>query len=141
MGAAIGAKIGEPNRQVVAHIGDGSVMYSAAGFWTMARYEVPVLTIVWNNRNYQTVRHGFSRFGGKMAKSGHYLGLHLGDPDIDFVGLAKSQGVEGERTTTTAELVGALERGVAATRAGSPYLIDAVVSQFGWRMSWMVLAS
>lgn len=131
VGAAIGAKIGEPNRQVVAHIGDGSVMYSAAGFWSMARYQVPVLTIVWNNHNYQTVRHGFARFKGKMAKEDHYLGLHLGDPDIDFVALAGSQGVEGERTTTASEFAAALERGIAATRAGSPYLIDAVVSQFG----------
>ncbi len=59
IGGAIGAKIAEPDRQVVLNIGDGSVMYSASGFWTMARYSIPVLTIVWNNRNYQTVRHGF----------------------------------------------------------------------------------
>jgi benzoylformate decarboxylase len=131
VGAAIGAKLGEPNRQVVAHIGDGSLMYSAAGFWTMARYNVPVLIIVWNNRNYQTVRHGFSRFGGNMAELERYPGLHLGDPDIDFVGLAKSQGVDGERATTASEIATALERGVAATRAGSPYVIDAVISQFG----------
>jgi len=131
VGAAVGAKIGEPNRQVVLTIGDGSVMYAAAGFWTMARYEAPVLTIVWNNHSYQTVRHGFARFGGKMAKSGHYPGLHLGDPDIDFVGLAKSQGVNGEKVMTASELDRALERGVAATRAGNPYLIDVLIGQFG----------
>ena len=56
MGAATGAKLAAPDRQVVCHIGDGSVMYSASGFWTQARYEVPVLTVVTNNRNYQTVR-------------------------------------------------------------------------------------
>ncbi len=131
VGAAIGAKIGAPNRQVVLNIGDGSVMYSSSGFWTMTRYAVPVLTIVWNNHNYQTVRHGFTRFGGKMAKSGHYPGLHLGDPYIDYVGLAKSQGVDGEKATTASELAVALERGVAATRAGSPYLIDVTIAQIG----------
>lgn len=131
VGAAIGAKIGEPNRQVVLHIGDGSVMYSASGFWTMARYEVPVLTIVWNNHNYQTVRHGFSRFDGKMAKADHYAGLHLGNPYIDYVGLAKSQGVEGEKATTAAEFGEAIKRGIAATRAGGPYLIDATIRQIG----------
>jgi benzoylformate decarboxylase len=131
IGAAIGAKIGEPNRQVVLNIGDGSVMYSSSGFWTMARYSVPVLTIVWNNRNYQTVRHGFSRFNGKMAKSGHYAGMYLGDPDIDYVGLAKSQGVDGERASTASEFSAALERGIAATRRGEPYVIDVQISRIG----------
>src|SRR5262249_8888823 len=41
VGAAIGAKLGAPDRQVILSIGDGSVMYSASGFWTMARYGVP----------------------------------------------------------------------------------------------------
>jgi thiamine pyrophosphate-dependent acetolactate synthase large subunit-like protein len=131
IGGAIGAKIAEPDRQVVLNIGDGSVMYSASGFWTMARYSIPVLTIVWNNRNYQTVRHGFSRFDGKMAETGHYAGMYLGDPNIDYPMLAKSQGVDGERAETSAEFVAALKRGVAATRAGEPYLIEVMVSRIG----------
>lgn len=131
IGASIGAKIGEPNRQVVLNIGDGSVMYSASGFWTMARYSVPVLTIVWNNRNYQTVRHGFSRFNGNMARSGHYVGMYLGDPDIDYVGLAKSQGVAGEKATTASEFSAALERGIAATRRGEPFVLDVLISRIG----------
>ncbi|MDP6051161.1 MAG: thiamine pyrophosphate-binding protein [Candidatus Latescibacteria bacterium] len=131
IGAAIGAKIAEPNRQVVLNIGDGSVMYGASGFWTMARYEIPVLTIVWNNHNYQTVRHGFATFDGKMAQTGHYVGMHLGNPTIDYVGLAGSQGVEGEKADTAGELNDALTRGIAATRAGNPYVIDATIDQIG----------
>src|SRR5262249_53184822 len=61
VGAATGAKLAEPPRQVVCNIGDGSVMYSAAGFWTQARYRGPVLTVVCNNRNYQTVRPAYRR--------------------------------------------------------------------------------
>ena len=131
VGAAIGAKVGEPNRQVILNIGDGSVMYSSSGFWSMARYQTPILTVVWNNHNYQTVRRGFARFEGKMAKTGHYPGMHLGDPDIDFTQLAASQGVEGEKATTAGELAAALKRGIAATRAGNPYLIDMEVDQVG----------
>ena len=131
VGAAIGAKIGEPNRQVILNIGDGSVMYSASGFWTMARYQTPILAVVWNNHNYQTVRGGFARFEGKMAQTGHYPGMHLGDPDINFTKLAESQGVEGEKATTASELAAALQRGIAATRAGDPYLIDMEVDQVG----------
>ena len=131
VGAAAGVKLGEPNRQVVLSIGDGSVMYSSSGFWTIARYGIPVLTVVWNNCNYQTVRRSYSRYGGKMAKNQHFVGTYLGDPQIDFVKLAQSQGIEGERVTEPQVLTPALQRGIAATRAGSPYLIDVVISRIG----------
>ncbi|MBI4551770.1 MAG: thiamine pyrophosphate-binding protein, partial [Candidatus Latescibacteria bacterium] len=131
VGAAIGAKLGQPNRQVVLHIGDGATMFSAAGFWTMARYEVPVLTLIWNNLNYQTVRQNFAAYRGNMAQTGHYAGMYLGDPAIDFVQLARSQGVEGERATTPDDLRAALERGIAVTQEGAPYLVEVLVSPTG----------
>ena len=106
-------------------------MYSASGLWTQARYGVGVLTVVWNNRNYQTVRGAFHRYQGKMAKTGHYVGMHLGDPDIDFVGLAKSQGVPGEKVTAGHELEPALKRAADATRGGSPYLLDVDITCVG----------
>jgi len=124
-------KLGEPNRQVILSIGDGSVMYSAAGFWTMARYSIPVLTVVWNNYNYQTVRGSYARYNGKMAESQNFVGTYLGDPDIDFMKLAQSQGIEGEKVIAPDDIAPALKRGIAATRAGSPYLIDVVVSRLG----------
>ncbi len=131
IGAALGAKLGEPDRQVVLNIGDGSVMYSASGFWTMARYSIPVLTIVWNNRNYQTVRHAYSRFDGKMEKSGHFSGMYLGNPDIDYVMLARSQGVDGAKATTASEFEAVVKRGIAATRRGEPFVVDVDISRFG----------
>jgi len=90
-----------------------------------------VLTVVWNNRNYQTVRHAFSRYRGKMEQAGHYAGMHLGNPDIDFVKLAESQGVGGEKVTKGADLEAALKRGTRAARDGKPYLIDVVISCYG----------
>ncbi|MBI1790033.1 MAG: thiamine pyrophosphate-binding protein [Acidobacteria bacterium] len=131
VGAATGAKLAAPDRQVVCSIGDGSVMYSASGFWTQVRYGIPVLTVVWNNRNYQTVRHAYHNYGGKMASSGHYAGMYLGDPDIDFVKLGESQGVKGEKVTAPSELEPALRRGIAATRDGKPYLVDVVTARIG----------
>jgi benzoylformate decarboxylase len=131
VGAATGAKLAAPDRPVVCSIGDGALMYSSCGFWTQARFGVPVLTVVWNNHNYQIVRHAFHRYQRKMAKTGHYPGMYLGDPDIDFVGLAKSQGVSGERVDRGTDLEAALKRGLAATREGSPYLIDVNVARYG----------
>ncbi len=131
LGASIGAAIAAPKRPVVCSIGDGSVMYSASAFWTMARYSVPVLTVVWNNRNYQTVRHAYSRYRGKMEQTGHYAGMYIGAPEINFVKLAESQGVAGEQVTKGADLEAALKRGVKAARDGKPYLIDVVISCYG----------
>ncbi|MBI4478261.1 MAG: thiamine pyrophosphate-binding protein [Acidobacteria bacterium] len=131
IGAAIGAKLAAPDRQVVLSIGDGSVMYSAAGFWSMARYQVPVLVVVWNNHNYQTVRNAAYRYNRRMAATGHYHGLYLGDPDIDFVKLAESQGVRGRRVTSPSEIAPALARAGEETRAGNPYLVEVVVGRVG----------
>jgi benzoylformate decarboxylase len=131
IGAATGAKVAAPHRQVVCTIGDGSVMYSASGFWTQSRYSIPVLTIVYNNKNYQTVRMAYDSYHGKMAASGKYVGMYLGDPDIDFVKLAESQGVKGEKAATAAELQAAIQRGAKATRDGKPYLIEVATARYG----------
>ncbi len=131
VGAAVGAKLAAPDRQVVLSIGDGSLMYSAGGFWSMARHQTAVLTIVWNNHNYQTVRNGAYRYNKRMTETGRFPGLYLGDPDIDFAKLAESQGVKGQRVTQASDIAEALKKGTAETRAGNPYLIEVVVSRIG----------
>jgi thiamine pyrophosphate-dependent acetolactate synthase large subunit-like protein len=131
VGAAIGAKIGAPDRQVVLSIGDGALMYSASGFWTMARYEVPVLTVIANNHNYQMVRSGFYGYNKRMVATGHYHGMYLGDPDIDFLKIAEGQGVKGIRVTSAADIAGALKQGIKETREGRPFVVEVVVTRTG----------
>jgi benzoylformate decarboxylase len=131
IGAATGAKLAAPGRQVVCTIGDGSVMYSASGFWTQARYHIPVLTVVYNNKNYQTVRHAYHSYQGKMTNTGKYVGMYLGDPDIDFVKLAESQGVKGEKVGAGRDLADAVKRGAQAARDGKPYLIEVAAARYG----------
>jgi len=131
VGAATGAKLGAPDRQVVCFIGDGAVMYGAVGFWTQARYNIPVLTVVANNHNYQTVRFVYHGYQGKMAATGHYAGTFLGEPNIDFVALAESQGVKGERVDNPRQLEPALQRGKAMNQEGKPYLIEVATARYG----------
>jgi len=131
IGAAVGAQLGAPDRPVVCSLGDGAVMYSASGFWTMARYGLPILTLVWNNLNYQTVRTNFHTFGGEMAKQKKYPEVYLGDPEIDFVMLAKAQGIPGAEVRDPAQLESAMRRAVEAQRAGEPYLLDVRVATVG----------
>jgi benzoylformate decarboxylase len=135
VGAAIGAKLAVGReRPVVLHLGDGALTYSAAGFWTMARYNAAVLTVVSNNETYQIVRHNWAREvpDSKMVREGRYPGLYLGDPAIDYVALARAQGVDGERVTSPKELEPALRRGLARiTREHRPYLVEVAVAREG----------
>jgi len=131
IGAAVGAQLGAPDRPVVCSLGDGAVMYSASGFWTMARYGLPILTIVWNNVNYQTVRTNFAAYGGEMAKQNKFPEVYLGNPEIEFAMLARSQGVEGMRVREPMALETALRRGADAIAGGEPYLIDVRIANVG----------
>lgn len=146
VGAAIGAKLAVGReRPVVLHLGDGALTYSAAGFWTMARYNTAVLTIVSNNESYQIVRHNWANQmpDSTMILEGKYPGLYLGAPATDYVGLARSQGVDGEAVTGSKEIEPALRRGLdRVTRENRPYLVDVSVAREGigadstWYQDW-----
>jgi len=148
VGGAIGAKIAVGReRPVVLSLGDGALTYSAAGFWTMARYNAAVLTIVSNNESYQIVRHNWAREvpDSKMVREGRYPGIYLGAPATDYVALARAQGVDGERVATSKELEPALRRGLErVTRDNRPYLIDVSVAREGigadstWYQDWQL---
>lgn len=131
LGGAVGAQMGAPDRPVTLSIGDGSVMYGPSGFWTMARYNLPILTVVYNNMQYQTVRTNFAGWGGNMQEQNRYPETFLGDPEIDFVMLAKSQGIEGARVDDPSDLQAALKRGADAQKAGEPFLLDVRICNVG----------
>ncbi len=132
VGAAIGVKLALPDRQVVALQGDGGFLFGQAEtLWTMARYEVPVLVVVFNNRSYNGPRNRIMRDGVKQAQAGKEMTSYLGDPDVDFAKVAAGFGVKGEVVTTADQVKPAIQRGIASTRDGRPYLIDAVIARTG----------
>ena len=67
-------------------------------------------------------------YNGRIAKSGHYAGMYLGNPDIDFVKLAKSPSVKGEKVESAADFESALKRGIAATRDDKPYPVEVAMA-------------
>jgi benzoylformate decarboxylase len=148
VGAAIGAKIAVGReRPVVLHLGDGALTYSASGFWSMARYNTAILTVVSNNQSYQIVRHNWANQmpDCKMITEGKYPGLWLDAPATDYVGLARAQGVDGECVKTVKELEPALRRGLdVTTRQNRPYLVEVAVQREGigadstWYQDWQL---
>ena len=132
IGAAIGVKLARPDRQVVALQGDGGFLFGQSEtLWTMARYEVPVIVVVFNNRSYNSPRNQILHASEQLQRSGKEMTCYLGDPDVDFAKIAAAFGVKGETVTAPGEVEPAIRRAIASTREGRPYLIDAVVARTG----------
>lgn len=131
LGAACGVKLGAPNHQVVTLLGDGSFQFATQALWTIKRFELPMIIVIFNNRNYQANRWALAGLRGRAAESGRYIGISMEDPDIDHAGIAQSYGVRGERVARPEELAPALKRAIAAEKEGHAYLLDVVIARRG----------
>jgi benzoylformate decarboxylase len=131
VGAAIGVKLGAPDNQVVALVGDGSYQFAVQALWTAKRFEVPLIIVIFNNLGYQANRWALAGLKGRAAETGHYIGISLDDPKIDHVGIAKAYGHEGERVHRPEDLGAALKRAVTAEQNGSGYVLDVIVDRRG----------
>jgi benzoylformate decarboxylase len=123
LGAGIGVKMARPDAPVVSVVGDGTAMYTIQGLWSAAHYDVPLVLVVMNNREYAACKRGIDRVvsgGGDQ-----YVGMDLTDPEIDFIGLGRSLGVETRSADSTDELTAAVSEALAS---GAPTLIDAAVA-------------
>ena len=119
--AAIGAKLALPDRPVVALIGDGSAMYTVQALWTAAHYKLPVIWVIFNNTSYRILKQRLVNMRGLAEQADNFVGMELIDPAIDFVGLARSLGIEAQRAKTvkdTTDLIG------KALKDGTALLID-----------------
>lgn len=131
LGAACGVKLGAPNHQIVTLLGDGSFQFATQALWTIKRFELPMIIVIFNNRNYQANRWALAGLRGRAAETGRYIGISMDDPDIDHAGIAQSYGVRGERVTRPEELAPALKRAIAAEKEGHAYLLDVVIARRG----------
>ena len=115
--AAVGVALGRPGQPVIAIIGDGSSMYSIQGLWSAAQLGLPVAFIIVKNGRYQALHEFSERFDLRRLP-----GTRL--PQLDFCGLAASQGVRALRVTRTAELGAAL---TTAFESKLPMLVEVVI--------------
>jgi benzoylformate decarboxylase len=119
--ATLGIKLALPSRPVVSLVGDGSAMYTNQALWTAARESLAVVYVIFNNASYRILKQRTHALKGFSAEDDVYVGMDLDRPLIDFVGLAKSLGVPGERIEKTADVGAAVTRGL---KSGGPYLVD-----------------
>ncbi|MCZ6492200.1 MAG: thiamine pyrophosphate-binding protein [Acidobacteria bacterium] len=139
MGASVGVKLAIPNRQVVAIQGDGGFLFGQTdSLWTMSRYDVPVLTVIVNNKGYEATRHRIMGRRGAAGKALRDYISYLGDPEVDFTELAAAYKIGGEIVHNTDQLRPAIQRGIQTLRDGRPYLLDVRVQTIGIgaELSW-----
>jgi benzoylformate decarboxylase len=125
LGAAIGAKLAAPKRRVVACLGDGSCMFGIQGLWTLAKYRIPLLVVVFNNRAYMAVKNQF-RGPEERIRVAAELGAELVAPEINFAKLAETFGIFGQRVEDPDQIEPALKR---ALDQSGPALVDVVIGQ------------
>ena len=118
LGAAIGAKAAFPNKTVIHMTGDGCFRMNCNELATVEHYDLPVITVIFNNGTLGMVRQWQSLIYDKR-----YSHTNL-DRGPDFVKLAEAYNLKGKRVTTVEELDIALQE---AMTCGCGYVIDCAI--------------
>ena len=120
---ATGAAIGAPGRRVVTLQADGSAMYTLQGLWTQARERLDVTTVILSNRKYAILMGEYRGVGANPGRVAMDM-MDLGNPDLDWVALARGMGVDGARVGTMEAFADVFAQ--ANARPG-PFLVELVI--------------
>src|SRR5207302_4741889 len=103
--AAIGARLANPDRQVVAVVGDGGFLFSLNELATAVKYGLGIVFLVLNDDRYGAIEYLQKRLHGRSGET------ELANPD--FPALARAFGAAGERVESLDALGGLLARALA----------------------------
>ena len=121
---AVGAAVAAPDRPVVALQADGSAMYTIQSLWTMARENLDVTVVLYNNASYEILKMELERTGAAGAGAKAQSLLDIGGPVMDFTAMAKGMGVPATRATTAEEFADQFAKALAEP---GPSLVEAMI--------------
>lgn len=121
MPAAVGVALAQPEKKVLAVLGDGSSMYAIQALWSAAQLRLPITFVILKNRRYAALQEFAKVFGYRDGEK--VEGTEL--PDIDFVALAKAQGCDGVHVEDARQLQAVLAAALASPR---PILVEVEVA-------------
>jgi thiamine pyrophosphate-dependent acetolactate synthase large subunit-like protein len=132
--ASVGAALAhrEARRLVVNVQKDGDLMYCPGALWTAAHHDIPLLSVMHNNRAYHQELMHVQRMAARRRRGVDgkaKIGTTLEDPFIDYATLAKGMGMwSAGPIEDPAKLAAVLREAVAVVASGKPAFVD-VVSQ------------
>lgn len=116
--AAMGAKVGRPDKTVINISGDGSFQMNSQELATVVQNDIPVVTVILNNGYLGMVRQWQELFYDRRYSCTCIKG------SVDFVKLAEAYGALGLRAEKPSEVRSAIEE---AVRSGRPAIVDVIV--------------
>ena len=120
VGAAMGAKLGNPDKPVVLCTGDGCFRMNCHELSTVEHYHIPIIIVIFNNQTLGMVRQWQHLLYGER-----YSQTDL-DRGPDFVKLANAYGIDGARCGTQPEFEAVLKEAVAS---GRPWVIECAIDK------------
>jgi acetolactate synthase-1/2/3 large subunit len=134
LGISLGVALAhrDAGRLVVDMQPDGDLMFDAGALWVAAKHRIPMLVVMYNNRAYYNdwehqIR--MAKLRGTPVERAN-IGMDLDDPAPDFATLARSMGWHAEGPIEQPEEIApALERAIAAVKAGQPALLDTITQK------------
>lgn len=129
--ASVGAALAAKSRgQIVINVQtDGDLNYAPGVLWTAAHHQLPMLTVMHNNRAWHQELMFVEYMCGVRGRGGDrgHIGTTLRNPSIDYRMMAAGYGMAEEGPITDPTKLGpALKRGLASVKRGQPYLIDVI---------------
>ena len=120
LGLAMGAKLAQPDKLCINVWGDAAIGFTGMDFETAVRERLPILSILLNNFS-MAIELPIMQVATEKYRSTDISG-HYAD-------MAKAFGGYGERVTDPAEIVPAIRRGIEATEAGTPALLEFITEK------------
>lgn len=125
---AIGIKLADSAKTVVAFTGDGGSMYTIQALWTAARYNVGAKFVICNNGSYRLLERNIDQYWKEQGIPGHEYPecFDLTGCPIRFDVLATSMGVAAVRVERADEINEAISKMLSNDK---PFLIDLVTKR------------
>jgi benzoylformate decarboxylase len=111
--AAAGVQLAQPERRVVAVVGDGATCYVPQALWTLAHHDIGATIVILNNGGYQILKSQLLGLGQKAAAAEVYPGMDIAAPAVDFMSLSRAFGVDAERAEKADDVTAAVRAAIA----------------------------
>ncbi|MBM3944135.1 MAG: thiamine pyrophosphate-binding protein [SAR202 cluster bacterium] len=123
VGGGIGAKLANPDKPVIAIVGDGSAMMTVQGFWTAANENIPIVYLMCNNRTYRVLKLNMNVYKNMILKDGKpskYMAMDF-PTGLNLAGMAQAMGVYSRRIENPQDIGPELKKALASDK---PAVLD-----------------